>query len=261
MPPPEEESPIGRPLFADAGELRAFERSLPTSYVGRRIVYLDEVTSTNDVARERAREDAPEGLVVVAEHQTRGRGRRGKKWTEKPGEGLVFSVVLVPRCEPQELGRTAAAAALAAARACGGEARIDWPNDIVARGRKLGGVLLEAELAEGKVEFAVAGVGLNVRGVPGGMEGKAVSLSELGRPAERKELLARALLEFEKELNSRPGALAAGFAALCETIGREVELEGGARARAVGVDELCRLIVESDGKRRALSSPVALRGR
>ena len=263
MPPEEEGSAIARPLFTDPAELRAFERSIPTSFIGRRVVYLEETTSTNDVARERAREGCREGLVVVAEHQTRGRGRQGRKWIAKPRDGLVFSVVLLPRCEAAELGRLAAAAAVAAARACGDRARIDWPNDIVARGKKLGGILVEAETSGEKVQFVAAGVGLNVWGVPEGVEEKAVSLRELGWSGERKDLLAKALCEFERELSSPPGSLAAGFAALCETIGREVELEGGGgggrRGKAVGVDELCRLIVESEGRRLTISSPVALR--
>ncbi len=256
--PPARECIIARPLFADAACVRAFERAVPNSFVGRRLIYLEEVTSTNDVARQKAREGAPEGLVVVAEHQTRGRGRQGRKWVEKPREGLALSVLLNPRCEPQELGRIAAAAAVAAARACGQGTRIDWPNDIVARGRKLGGVLVEAELAGEEVELAVAGVGLNVRGVPEGLEGTAVSLAELGWSGERRELLAAVLREFEREIMSPPGALAAAFAALCETIDGEVEIEGGRRGKAVGVDGFCRLVVEVDGERLALSSPVAL---
>ncbi len=258
MSPAGEEGAIAPPLFADPAKVRAFERSLPTSYVGRSVVYLEEVASTNDVARKHARDGAPEGLVVVTEHQTRGRGRMGKRWVEEPRHGLLFSVILLPRCRPRELGRIGAAAAVAAARACGEEARIDWPNDIVARGKKLGGVLVEAETSGEKVEFAVAGVGLNVGGVPEGTEEIAISLSELGWSGERRDLLRKLLVEFERELDSTLGALAAGFAALCETIDSEIELEGGVRGKAVGVDELCRLVVESAGKRLALSSPVAL---
>lgn len=132
------------------------------------------ISSTNDRVRELADQDAREGVVVVADTQTAGRGRLGRRWRDRPGAALLFSVLLRPRLEPEHIPLVGLAAVTACARGIaqmtGVDARVKWPNDLVVctcvedavRGaRKLGGVLLE-----GGAGFAVLGIGINVSETP-----------------------------------------------------------------------------------------------
>ena len=130
-----------------------------------------EIGSTNTWLLERAREGAPEGLVAVAEHQTAGRGRRGRTWEAPPGANLLVSFLLRPRLPLERRHLVVAAVALAAREACiatGGEALaavvgLKWPNDLLAGGQKLAGVLAEAD-----GDAVVVGMGLNVGWAPPG---------------------------------------------------------------------------------------------
>lgn len=128
--------------------------------------WLAETESTNDVAREWARAGAPAGAVVTAERQTRGRGRRERKWDSPPGTGLYASFVLRPDWPAAEAPRLAVLCGMAAygalLKAGIGDLRVKWPNDILAGGRKICGVLVEPRLGGDRIEFAVAGIGINV---------------------------------------------------------------------------------------------------
>jgi len=129
-----------------------------------------ETGSTNDLVAERARAGDAEGLVIGTDHQTAGRGRRGREWRETPGEGLLFSVLLRPPVAPVAAGllplvvAVGVADGLAAAGAR--EVAIAWPNDVLLSGRKVGGILCELALHGDRVAHAVAGIGLNVHGAP-----------------------------------------------------------------------------------------------
>lgn len=158
------------------------------SLIGQPLLHLAEASSTNDVAKERALAGAPEGLVVVADRQTRGRGRRGRSWTSAAGQGLYFSALLRPgwpAADAPWLGVLAGLAAWQAVHALGAaRAAVKWPNDVLVDGRKLGGVLVEPRIAAGRVEFAVLGIGINVAQAdadwPDDLRGVAVSLHALG---------------------------------------------------------------------------------
>lgn len=126
------------------------------------------VPSTNDVARDLARQGAPHGTVVLADEQTEGRGTKGRRWHSPPGVGLYASFVLrfpegdpVPafRLLPLAAGVAAADAVLAAS---GIEVKLKWPNDLVRDGRKIGGILVESVSAGSSPDFAIVGVGINV---------------------------------------------------------------------------------------------------
>src|SRR6266851_433601 len=110
------------------------------------VVRLDSVKSTQDVARE-----MPVGSIVVADHQTEGRGRMERRWEAPPGTALLVSFVL----QPNPL--LSLAAGVAAAEACGQSVRLKWPNDLLFKGGKLGGVLVEATAAK-----AICGIGINL---------------------------------------------------------------------------------------------------
>ncbi len=159
-----------------------------SSVIGKPLLHLVETTSTNDEAKSRALDGAPEGLVVVADQQTRGRGRRGRAWSSEPGHGLYFSALLRPgwpAADAPWLGVLAGLAAWQAVRDLGATAAtVKWPNDVLVGGRKLGGVLVEPRITAGRVEFAVLGIGINVAQAdadwPEELRGAAVSLHALG---------------------------------------------------------------------------------
>lgn len=119
-------------------------------WIGR-VVHLDRVGSTMDAARELAFEPGAPAILVAAEEQTAGRGRRGAAWQSVPGLGLTFSVLLRPTAAPEAVGLYSLAAALAVAQAAGRlgvQAVTKWPNDVWARGRKLAGILVESAIRE-----------------------------------------------------------------------------------------------------------------
>ncbi len=137
------------------------EQSLNTRHIGRRILFFDSVDSTNSVAAGLADDPANDGVAVLAAEQTAGRGQHGRRWQCRPGDGVLLSVLLFP---PPALRRPAVLTAWAAVAVCetvqgltGLQARIKWPNDVLLRGRKVCGILIEQGRA------AVVGVGLNVR--------------------------------------------------------------------------------------------------
>ena len=136
--------------------------------VGREVRVLPEVGSTNDYLKEAAREGAPEGLAVLAERQTAGKGRLGRSFQSPAGLGLWMSVLLRPTCPPERLppvtALTAAACAGAIREVCGAEVGVKWPNDLVLDGRKLCGILTELE-SGGEGLALVIGIGLNVLGL------------------------------------------------------------------------------------------------
>lgn len=139
---------------------------LTTEIVGHPLVAYSQVRSTNDVVKELALQGAPDGLTVVADHQTTGRGRRGRTWVAFPGQAVYLSVLLRPEWPSTDvtwLGVLGGVAAAEAAAALGiKDIVIKWPNDVLVRGLKLGGVLVEPRLGEGLIDFAVLGIGFNV---------------------------------------------------------------------------------------------------
>ena len=146
---------------------------------------LDEISSTNDEALAAGRAGAPHGWAVAARRQTAGRGRRGHVW-ESPAGNLYLSVVLRPEVAPSRLPGLAAACGLGVldgleALGVSNEALLKWHNDVLARGRKLAGVLVEAGRDEAGGTFAVCGVGLNLESAP--RELGAICLAELSAPA------------------------------------------------------------------------------
>lgn len=166
--------------------------------------YFETLNSTNDLAKELAAQDAPEGTVVVAEAQTRGRGRLGREWNSPPGAGLYVSLVLRPMLPPMELPQitltTAVAVVRAVRRVAGLAPGIKWPNDLLLNGKKLGGILTEMETESDRIRHVVVGLGLNVNnpGFPPELAATATSLTlAMARTFSRVHLLQAWLEEFE----------------------------------------------------------------
>lgn len=163
--------------------------------IGTTIHRFSTCPSTNDLARVLAREGSAEGTVIVAEEQTGGRGTKGRSWHSPRGQGLYASVILRPRRPDLSLlPLLAGIACLEAVReATGLRAALEWPNDIVWEGRKLGGILCEGEFLGNKVSFAILGIGLNVgqekADFPAALRRTASSLRlALGREVDRAAL-------------------------------------------------------------------------
>ena len=142
-----------------------FTSRLTTQRLGRLLVLHGETESTNDDAWDAAAAGAPDGTVVIADHQTRGRGREGRQWHDVPGRGLALSVLLHPGCDRAAFTTAPLVAGLALARALdahGVDADLKWPNDLLLGDRKLAGVLCESRrLPDGSDTFVI-GVGVNV---------------------------------------------------------------------------------------------------
>jgi len=198
------------------------------------VVWLGEVDSTQSHAFQLAANGAADGTAVVADVQTAGRGRRGRQWRAEPGTSLLVSIVVRPRLPLTMLPLLSLATAVAVAEALGEAgvpARIKWPNDVLARGRKIAGILLESRV--GAVPVVAVGIGVNLlqRGFDGDLQARATSaLLETGRALDRAALLTVLLARFA---TWRGHLERDGFApvrqrwlALNDTIGDMVSVEG-----------------------------------
>ena len=173
--------------------------SLPVVDKGQ-VLRVGSVKSTQDVAR-----GMPVGSIVVAEHQTAGRGRLERRWESPRGTALLVSFVL----EPNPL--LSLAAGVAAAEACGPDVRLKWPNDLLLRGEKLGGILVEA-----RPERAICGIGINLTWAPDG----AAKLEQARDP-----LLARLRTSIERWTAAPPDAILGRWRELSATLGRRIRID------------------------------------
>lgn len=199
------------------------------------VVRLGVVDSTQAVAFALAEQGAPDRTVVVAEHQTAGRGRRGRRWLDEPGASLLVSILVRPRLAVAHwplLSLTAAVATAEALTAAAGvAARLDWPNDVLVDGRKVAGVLLESRV--GPAPVVVVGIGVNVAQTrfPPELAGLATSLAlAAGRAVDREAVLAALLDRFDhwRDRLEREGfaPVRARWLALAAILGRRVSVEG-----------------------------------
>jgi BirA family biotin operon repressor/biotin-[acetyl-CoA-carboxylase] ligase len=239
----------------------------PALLPGVRVEVVEETPSTNAVVTERARAGVAEGLVVVAEHQTAGRGRLDRAWEAPARSGLTFSLLLRPTAPPSTwpwLPLLAGYAVGKALEAAGYEASLKWPNDVLLADRKVAGILVERiETPTGPA--AVVGVGLNVAmtaeelPVP-----DATSLALAARRAapDRTDLLLDVLASLWGAYTAwQDGDLArvrSTYEAACATIGRRVRVQlpsdHALAGTATGIDPTGRLLVEHDGETTPVSA-------
>lgn len=198
------------------------------------IVRLGVVDSTQSRAFALAADGAPDGTIVVADVQTAGRGRRGRAWRAEPGTSLLASVLLRPRLPVSELPLLSLTAAVAVAETlteAGVAARIKWPNDILARGRKVAGILLESRLGLETVVVVGVGVNLGQREFPADLTNRATSvLLETGRAPDAEAFLEGLRTRFV-EWRARLAAqgfdpVRARWRAMSETLGATVSIDG-----------------------------------
>ncbi|MDP9443663.1 MAG: biotin--[acetyl-CoA-carboxylase] ligase [Actinomycetota bacterium] len=242
-------------------DAEALRRAVTGSTRWREVVVRDEVVSTNAEVAELARAGAAEGVVVVAEHQSGGRGRLGRSWQAPPRSGLTVSVLLRPEAVPTSrwpwLGLLAGVAVAEAVRRCADvDAVLKWPNDVLVGEEKLAGILLE-RVEHDRRAAAVVGVGLNVtlrpQEVPAGVA--ATSLARAGGSTTDRAVVLREVLRVLDQLygawvferGRADTGLAESYRRRCSTLGRRVRVQLAAGAAITGVarrvDEDGRLVL------------------
>ncbi len=229
------------------------------------VVLVSETGSTNSLALDYLKQGWPDGVCVLAVHQTRGRGRRGRTWFSGAGSGLCLSVGLQPSREELRQSSPTLAAALAVVRSLEELApelpkvQLRWPNDLVFQGRKLCGVLAELQTPAHTGPQLVVGVGLNLaplpEDVPEDVRQRATSVQELlGRPIDPNLFVARMIFNLAL-CRARPLETLAEARRRSETLGRRVRVRTPAGlivGQAIDLGGLGSLIIETSEGRRAL---------
>jgi BirA family biotin operon repressor/biotin-[acetyl-CoA-carboxylase] ligase len=228
--------------------------------------YHARISSTNDAARKLAETGAPEGTVVVADEQTRGRGRLDRRWIAPPNTSLLFSVIFRPLLPPDQAHRLVIACGLALAEACEATANVrvsvKWPNDLQINGRKVAGVLAESAIAGEKLAWGVVGAGLNVLQTfepDNPLAETATSLrAETGKDYDRAALLAQVLARLN-DWYALPNqnVLIAAWRTRCAMLGQSIRIEtpnGLLVGLAEDIDEAGALLVrDAESERHRLT--------
>ncbi|MGH7796133.1 MAG: biotin--[acetyl-CoA-carboxylase] ligase [Candidatus Binatia bacterium] len=266
MPPSERKGIPSAPSGA-ALDITHVRARLSPKRLGIRFHYFQQIGSTNTWARELAESGAAEGEIVIAESQTQGRGRLGRRWESPPFSNLYLSIILRPSLPPVYAPQITLAAAVALAETVGSflprPPAIKWPNDILIDGKKLAGILTEAACDSERIEYVILGIGLNLNyradAMPEALRERAISIADLtAKHVSRETVLVRLIQDLDRcygELEE------SGFAALRPRweahfglLGRRVRVEVGDQTiigRARGIDRAGALIVETeDGRRR-----------
>lgn len=261
--------------FWDPDELQA---QFHTGTLGRRFIVFNRITSTNDFLKRLARRGAEAGTLVLADHQTAGRGRQGRPWQSPAGVGLWLSMILRPELSLELIGALPLAIAVVVAETlsalCGETFAVKWPNDILWQQRKVCGILCEAQItpvahsnSSNKLDYVVAGIGINVNQQPKDFQKewqkRAVSLAMIaGRALNRQRVLVELVQRCDRalfgNLASEIPALLARWRALCSDLGKIVALRhsketitGVIDAVGDGGELILRL---ANGQRRAYSA-------
>jgi BirA family biotin operon repressor/biotin-[acetyl-CoA-carboxylase] ligase len=247
---------------ADLLDPEAIRSSLERQVVGHVIVYKDVVRSTQTLARTFADEGLDDGLVVVAESQTSGRGRLGREWVSDRG-GLWFSVGLTPKTSPDFVQVFSYMASLSVREAIEEMVSVKpwlkWPNDVFVRGRKVCGVLTEVAATVDEIRYVLLGIGVNanndVSSIQRGGYAAASAKDFTGARVDRGKLLVSILkgidARYAKSRSDGFGTVIEEYRAVCSTIGRRVRVsfsDGLLEGTATGIDERGALEVESDGR-------------
>lgn len=250
---------------------------MSSRWAGKNLRFFAEVDSTNNMARTLADQGAPHGTLVVAANQTAGKGRRGRSWIAPEGSSIMMSILLRPEFAPERASMLTLVTAMAVAQGIrevtGLDAGIKWPNDIVADGKKLCGILTEMSTEMEYIRYVVIGIGINVsmKEFPEELSQKATSLELcLGHPVKRAPLIDACMKAFEecyeKYLQTLDlSLLQEEYNHKLVNVGREVTVltpAGDYNGISHGINREGELIVElPDGEiRNVVSGEVSVRG-
>jgi BirA family biotin operon repressor/biotin-[acetyl-CoA-carboxylase] ligase len=255
-------------------DIEALRQARAAAHIGHAIHYFETIGSTSDHARELGLAGAAEGTVVIAEAQTRGRGRLGRRWESPPNRNLYTSILLRPSIDPEHAPRIGLVAGLATAEAVGrwAAAQIKWPNDVLIGGRKTAGILTELHAAGTGSPIVIVGIGVNLNisidEFPDELRDKATSLSTAtGAPIDRVAFADALFASFEQRYEQ---FCSAGFAPLRPSWdslsclnGRRVCIAGaGPRQEGivVGLDDdgMLRLAAGDGGEMRVVAGDVTV---
>ena len=239
----------------DTDKIRA---NLKTKYIGKKIVIFSSTASTNDVAGEYARNKDNNGLVVLAEEQTKGRGRRGNKWVSGKGDSVICSILLTEHSVNAELLPLTIAVATAETigKCTKAEAKIKWPNDIILNGKKAAGILVESKKAAKHTAYII-GIGINCRqqktDFPTELRRTATSIDiETGAATDRIAMVKRLLVSVEHWLETaekKQQKVIERWQKLSTQLNHRVELVYNRKRYAgncIGIDPQQGLIVQLD---------------
>ncbi|MDD5093842.1 MAG: biotin--[acetyl-CoA-carboxylase] ligase [Dehalococcoidia bacterium] len=253
------------------------KEGLRTSVLGREIIYYTEVSSTQDVAKSMAIQRAGEGTIIIAERQTGGQGRLGRKWESLPGS-IALSIILRPPIHPSEAPLFTIVAGVAVAQAIEKATHLSpqlkWPNDIIAGGKKVGGILAEMSAEMDRVNYIVLGIGINVNtprsSLPADIKAIATSLKEEGGKEISRVKLVQSILEeletlYEVFRTAGFEPIRQRWTVLSNTIGARVTVTSGEGERTEGIaTEMDRdgalILRKGDGTlERVIAGDVSLR--
>lgn len=255
---------LGVSFFAAPDALIPAEilHTLRAKRLGRTLHTFKTVQSTNDLAGQYAESGAPEGTVVTAEQQTKGRGRLGRIWFSPSGTGIYVSIILRPNLPPDAAPGLSVMTALALAETLTpyepGLVQIKWPNDVLINGRKTAGILTELSAERRKVNHVIVGVGINVNQQPGMFPPEirplATSLRrelhhKVDRPALLRAFLYRLEREYDLYLKSRLKKSHARLRKYSSLINHQITIQSG-QTRTSGlvtdIDLDGRLVLKTD---------------
>ena len=238
------------------------QRNLKTARLGKKIHYFTEIDSTNVHACELARQGSAHGEIVIAEAQTRGKGRLGRHWISPPYRNLYLSAILRPRLAPRHTPQLTLMSAVALAETVQSfivdAPEIKWPNDILVKGKKLAGILTEASCEGDSTLFVVVGIGVNLNYpqeiMPESIRERATSIMSLiGRPVERESFAGRLIQSLDQcygDLEeSGFGSIVTRWERFFYLRGKRVRVEGpdgSVSGRAMGIDVDGALLLEDE---------------
>lgn len=216
------------------------------------IIYLESVDSTQEEAKRLYRMGKLyDKTLILAEEQTSGRGRHGRKWFSPKGKGLWFTFAFKPELKGSELNLVSLAASLAVVKVLeelGLKASVKWPNDVLLSGKKVCGILTEGLFEGEKMKYCLLGVGLNLRDIPGVVGSTSIE-RELGLNVDGQSLferIANVLLDELSRLSFEKESVLSHYKAVCVTLGREITFQRGEKlcsGKAIDINSDGRLIV------------------
>ncbi len=227
--------------------IEEFDIKLDTEFIGRNFIYCDEVVSTNDVLL-KEKEFNKDGTVLLAEYQSKGRGRKNRTWVSNAGQNLTFSILLKGDFKENKINLINLASSLSVAQSLDTlyqfDVELKWPNDVLVNKRKIAGILLESSSKGNKINKVVIGIGINVNqpNFPGKFDIQPTSVrKEFKAIVSREKLLSEVLNNFENNLNLikvEPNKIINDWRNRCKMIGEKIKVVMGDKIKVGLFDDI-----------------------